>query len=68
MLTALSFDSAVMTFGIWVENRLSERDPDGKPIWTLQQLLGTEADYETKGHNNEQNFMALQMLFGTSVQ
>jgi len=37
--TAYQFDSAVLTFGRWVENRLAERDKKGKPKHRIQDLL-----------------------------
>lgn len=40
---AYQFDMAVAQFGTWVENRLAERDKDGKPKYDLAQLLGDEA-------------------------
>ena len=44
--TALAFDNAVMTFGIWCENRLQERWSDGTPKYTLDDLLhGDEEQY-----------------------
>lgn len=48
--TALSFDSAVMTFGVWAENRLSERDKEGRPIWTLDTLL-SDVEIQPRGDN-----------------
>ncbi len=55
-VTAISFDTAVMTFGIWVENRINEIDEDGNHPWSLDQILGT-GDI-----NNEQQFAALRAL------
>jgi len=40
------FDEAVAWFGQWVEDRLSERSKDGKPLYSLDQLLGTR-EYQT---------------------
>jgi len=46
IITALSFDSAVMTFGVWAENKLLERWTDGKPKYTLDDILhGDEEQY-----------------------
>ena len=39
---AYQFDSAVLTLGRWVENRLAEHHKDGTPKWTFEPLLGTE--------------------------
>ena len=39
---AYQFDSAVLTLGRWVENRLAEHHKDGTPKWTIEHLLGTE--------------------------
>lgn len=41
-ITALAFDRAVMTWGLWVENKLHELDDDHKPMWTLKELLSDE--------------------------
>lgn len=37
--TALQFDNAVQWFGTYIENRLNETDPKGRPKYTLEQLL-----------------------------
>ncbi len=42
ILTALSFDQAVMTFGLHIENLLRETDDEGKPVHTLDELLDVE--------------------------
>ena len=39
MLTALNFDNAVMTFGVWADNMLAERDADGNRAHDLRELL-----------------------------
>lgn len=60
--TAISFDTAVMTWGIWVENRINEIDDDGNHPWSLEQILGTGEI------NNEQQFAALRaMLIGNGL-
>lgn len=33
------FDTAVTVFGRHIEGKLREVDEDGKPVWTLRQLL-----------------------------
>jgi hypothetical protein len=58
-ITAIAFDTAVMTWGIFVENRLSERNEDGNPVWTLEQLLGKPEDID-----NAANFAALIGFMG----
>jgi hypothetical protein len=37
--TAYQLDSAVLTFGRWVENRLAERDKKGRPKYGIKDLL-----------------------------
>lgn len=44
--TAYQFDLAIGQFGAWVENKLAERDKEGKPKHTLAGLLGDEAARE----------------------
>ena len=39
---AYQLDTAVLTLGRWVENKLAEHTKDGKPKWRLEELLGTE--------------------------
>lgn len=41
-LTAIMVDDAVMTFGIWYENRSNETDEKGRPIYTPEELLADE--------------------------
>lgn len=45
-VTAIAFDNAVMTFGVWADNRLAEFDSNGKPVWTLDQLLDPAPEEE----------------------
>lgn len=33
------FNRAVWMFGAWVDGRLSERDKDGKPLYSLGELM-----------------------------
>lgn len=37
--TAYQFDLTVLELGLWVENKLAERDKHGKPKHTLHDLL-----------------------------
>lgn len=37
---AWQFDQAVLMFGTWVDNKLNERDDNGKPKHKLDSLLG----------------------------
>ncbi len=62
--TARSFDNAVMSFGIWVENRLNERDDDHMPKYTLDVLLGIEDDPAVVLHNNTVNGQMLAIMLG----
>lgn len=39
-----------MTFGVWADNRLSERDKEGRPIWTLETLL-SDVEIQPRGDN-----------------
>lgn len=61
-VTALSLDNAVMTFGIWAENQLNERYPDGRPVTTLKKILGIEESPNEKAKANMQQFAALRAL------
>lgn len=58
-ITAIAFDTAVMTWGVFCENRLQERNEDGNPVWSLDQLLG-----EPKDIDNAANFAALVGFMG----
>ncbi len=40
-----------MTYGIWVENKLGERDERGHPKHNLKQLLGIEEPSDYPGMN-----------------
>lgn len=60
-VTAISFDTAVMTFGVWVENRINEVDEYGNHPYSLEQLLGPNENV-----NNDQQFAALQTLLLSS--
>jgi len=33
------FNRAVHTFGVWVENKLAERERDGRPVNRIERLL-----------------------------
>lgn len=46
--TAYQLDSAVLTFGRWVENRLAERDKKGRPKYGIKDLL---RDLEAPGQD-----------------
>ena len=37
-----TFNRTVWRFGNWVEAKLSERDKEHKPVWTLEELLRDE--------------------------
>lgn len=37
--TSYHFDRAVTRYGLWVENKISERDDKGKARYTLEELL-----------------------------
>lgn len=58
-ITAVAFDTAVMTWGVFVENKLNERNEDGTQVWSLDQLLGEPEDI-----NNEASFNALVTFMG----
>lgn len=61
-VTALSFDSAVMTFGVWVDNRLLERDDHGRVKHTLDDLLADPSELGGTGMNQAaQEFFAMLM-------
>lgn len=38
------FDQAITYFGISIENKLHETDKEGRPLYTLDQLLGLSDD------------------------
>lgn len=58
-ITAISFDTAVMTWGIFCENMMSEREEDGTQPWPLERLLGEPEDID-----NEASFNALVAAMG----
>lgn len=60
--TAHAFDNAVMTFGVYGDSFLQERDDKGQPIHSIEELLGIEPDEATKLHNNT---VMSQMLAAT---
>lgn len=62
VITAINFDNAVMTFGVWCENKLSERREDGSPIYKLDTLLDIKKSVSEKARANMQQFAALQAL------
>ena len=37
---AWQFDQAILTWGTWVQNRLDERDKEGRPKYNARQALG----------------------------
>jgi hypothetical protein len=37
---AYNFDEAVHLYGGWIEARRSETTKDGKPVWSMEELLG----------------------------
>jgi hypothetical protein len=41
---AYQVDAACLTFGRWVENRLAERDREGRPVHTIDELLREEGE------------------------
>ena len=60
--TAYALDHAVMTFGIYIDNKLHERDDDGNPVNSLSELLdeGTEVSL----HNNTVQGQMLAIMLG----
>lgn len=57
--TAFQFDSAVSWFGRHIENKLMERDDQGKPRYELKSLLE-----DRKSAGNSENIRRLQRLLG----
>lgn len=52
-------DDAVLTLGIWVENRLNETDGKGNPIYSLEELLADELTFD-----NEASIQQLEGVAG----
>lgn len=65
--TALSFDNAVMTFGIWAENKLGERWSDGTPKYTLDDLLHGD-DEQCLRARNQRTADAMFAQLGAGVR
>lgn len=61
-MTAYSLDSAVMTWGVYVENKLNERWPNGEPINSLEELLDDDDSPEKR---NSRQFAMLVATVGT---
>lgn len=62
-ITAISFDTAVMTFGVWVENKLNETTSTGRQRYTLRELLDPDNE-EIKGQRNTTQAQGLRSLIG----
>lgn len=62
--TAHAFDNAVMTFGVYGENFLQERDKEGHLVHTIEELLDIEPDEATKLHNNTVMGQMLALAMG----
>lgn len=58
-ITAMALDNAVLTFGLWIENTLEERDDEGNRIHTLPELLDIELSLEDQLRRNSQQFQAI---------
>lgn len=56
-LTAIMVDEAVVTFGIWCQNRLDETDGKGNLVYTLDELLADELEID-----NESAFQQLESI------
>ena len=50
-ITALSFDNAVMTYGIHVENKLQERWANGEPMYSLFDILHGHEEWYVRQKN-----------------
>lgn len=61
MWTAYQFDSAVTRWGIHVDNRLKEVNPDGSPKHTLRELLDIPLTPEEARAMTRQSFAMLDM-------
>jgi hypothetical protein len=62
-ITALAFDNAVMTFGVWADNRLAEYDTLFKqPKYTLEQILDIEPDEQRRIEMNAASVAAFRMM------
>lgn len=61
-ITALSLDNAVMTFGVWADNRLQEYDTLlRRPKYTLEQILDIEPDEQQRIMMNAMSIATLRM-------
>lgn len=65
--TALAFDSAVMTFGLWVENKLAEHDDDYQPLYNLRELLDLETEEDRMARNSSMFAAFMAMTHGGTV-
>lgn len=67
-ITAHSFDRAVMTFGLWVENKLAETNEQHQPLYTLSELLDLPAEtLEEQLRRNSRQFAAFLGATGDMV-
>lgn len=56
--TPLQFDAAVSYFGTWIENRLSQIDDKGNPLYELENLLDDTVNDEASA------MKAVKAMFG----
>ncbi len=47
-LTAIMADDAILSFGIWIENKLDETDGEGNRIYSLEELLADELVFDNE--------------------
>lgn len=65
-ITALALDNAVMTFGVWADNKLAEYDHLLKrPVYTLEQILDLELDEQNRVMQNAASVAAFRMFAAT---
>lgn len=60
---AYQFDQAVLTLGLYVSGKLGERKKNGKPKWTLTQILEGRAMKQKRG-----TMAQLLATFGRTVK
>lgn len=60
-----TFDRAVWMWGQWVESKLTERDPQGRPVWSLERIL---SDAKPIGAENFGGADQLVALAGEGVR